>query len=771
MSVMLWFLKIQGLTVFRTRTLKQIAGTSILFLAALAGSGCGNSSNELSNPNTAEPEGSETPDEDNNSSNAGNIATSGQPNFLLIITDDQGLDASAQYSVSGDLPNTPVIDQLAADGITFDNMWATPSCTTTRGSLISGSHGINSGVDTTPSLMDTNTLTLQKQLKTGTATQQYASAVFGKWHLAGNGSDLLHPNNSGVDYYAGNIAGTISNYYNWPASVNGVQQTSTVYHTTEITDMAIDWINQQQGAWFSWVAYVAPHSPFHLPPSNLQNRILSGTDEDIANNPRDYFLASIEAMDSEIGRLLDNIPADERDNTIVMVLGDNGSPRAVIDTNAFPRSHGKNSLYEGGIRVPFVVSGANIISRNVREPALVNTVDIFPTLSEAAGIALPDSIDGVSFFPLLSGSDESQREYNYSEFIGDSVTGWVVRDAEFKLIQLADGSRELYDLRTDLREENNLIDQVAQYQQRIAQLDAFAAAIRNTESTTPATETPAEATDISNIIPDNSSANCKNYADNYTSSALDVNNNTRFTGSLQITIDADKCRFTTNAIPNHDFNDGVRSFPNTVEAQDDTYTITANPGFATTITPLSLTLDNALLLNGVKVDILAAACFGVGDGRVGCNDPDQLWRYDPMFAANGFRVDTQNAHTQPDGTYHYHGIPRALLDDSSQGQSPVVGFAADGFPIYGSYFNDNGGSREARSSYRLKTETRPSGDGNPGGTPDGTYRDDYEYVDGFGDLDQCNGMIVNGTYGYYMTEEFPYILSCFRGTPDTSFFK
>lgn len=697
-------------------------------------------------------------------------ATAASPNFLLIITDDQGLDASSQYSFSDDLPSTPNIDQLASTGIVFDNMWATPSCTTTRGSLLTGLHGVNSGVDTTPSLLDTGILTVQKHL----GANGYQSSVFGKWHVSGgNGSgNLLHPNQTGVDHYAGNLAGTLDDYSSWDLTVNGVQQTSGIYHTTALTDMAIEWIDQQQGPWFTWVAYVAPHSPFHLPPSELHNRSLSGTDEDIDSNPRPYYLAAIEAMDTEIGRLIDSIDPDQRENTVIMVLGDNGTPSAIIDTNAFPRSHGKGSLYEGGTRVPFVVSAPSIGSGNVREAALVNTVDVMPTLSELAGIAIPAGIDGVSFGSVLSDSNAAAnagqaRQFNYSEFIGDRVTGWTVRDAEFKLIEMADGTREFYDLRSNIREESNIIDQ-PQYAERIAGFDAFAAQVRSGQSGS--TQVDGEVSDITGVILQNTSANCAEYAASYQSRALDVNNNTAFNGSLQIEVADGNCTFTSNAIPNHDFND-IRNFPNVVAEQNVQYTITANPVAGTASTPLLITMDDAILLNGVKIDALAAACFGVGDERTGCSDPEQPWRFDTMFAANGFRHDSHNAHTQPDGAYHYHGSPNALFQSDQAIESPVVGFAADGFPIYGSYFNDGETIRKARSGFRLKTDPRPDGAGNPGGVPDGTFRDDYEYVEGLGDLDECNGMTVNGTYGYYLIDEFPYVLSCFRGTPDASFFK
>jgi hypothetical protein len=151
-----------------------------------------------------------------------------------------------------------------------------------------------------------------------------------------------------------------------------------------------------------------------------------------------------------------------------------------------------------------------------------------------------------------------------------------------------------------------------------------------------------------------------------------------------------------------------------------------------------------------------------------------------MFTESGFNVDSHNAHSQGDGTYHYHGSPLALFDDSTNNAiSPVIGFAADGFPIFGSYFNDNGVIRKALSSYQLKSGTRPSGANEPGeaGGPfagdnyDGRFKDDYEHVLNAGDLDECNGMTVDGVYGYYVTDDFPYVIGCFSGTPDDSFRK
>ena len=173
--------------------------------------------------------------------------------------------------------------------------------------------------------------------------------------------------------------------------------------------------------------------------------------------------------------------------------------------------------------------------------------------------------------------------------------------------------------------------------------------------------------------------------------------------------------------------------------------------------------------NGVVVDLLAAGCFGVGDGKIGCNDLSSAWRYDPMSPSANFGTDVHNAHTQPDGRYHYHGDPLAMYGESSE-VSPVIGFAADGFPIYGPYFDDGGTIREARSGFSLKIGSRPSGASDPGGDYDGTFVDDYEYT-GAGDLDECNGMTIDGQYGYYVTRTYPWVLACLKGAPDASFDK
>jgi hypothetical protein len=278
-------------------------------------------------------------------------------------------------------------------------------------------------------------------------------------------------------------------------------------------------------------------------------------------------------------------------------------------------------------------------------------------------------------------------------------------------------------------------------------------------------------TDISDAILTNSRESCAHYADKLFSAVQDVKRGILFSGSLDISVDGAECVFTTNSIPNHNFNDSTASFATDVAAVSAEFRTAIAPVFAASTTSLTLSYDNAIMLNGVKIDLLAAGCFGVGSGSIGCNDINQPWRYDPMSPFSSFGTDIHNAHTQPDGTYHYHGNPQALFDQSGTAASPVIGFAADGFPIFGSFINDAGNIRAATSSYQLLTGDRPTGTDNPGGSYDGTFVDDYEYVAGLGDLDECNGMMSGGVYGYYVVNSYPWVLGCFKGSVNESFSK
>lgn len=277
------------------------------------------------------------------------------------------------------------------------------------------------------------------------------------------------------------------------------------------------------------------------------------------------------------------------------------------------------------------------------------------------------------------------------------------------------------------------------------------------------------------------SADCAVYDNSYTSSVEDEQRDQGFEGAVSIASDDNGCTITANGIPNHNFNDSSADFHDPVKENTASYHVTRTPAIAAKTTALSQRVNNGVMLNGVVLDILSAGCYRP-DGRradangnvmIGCKAND-AWLLDPLSTANSYGADEHNAHTQPNGLYHYHGNPNALFDDNpGPAGSPLVGFAADGFPIYGSYFLDpaSGSVRKAISGYALKSGTRGSkSDTNPGGSYDGTYTDDWQFT-GAGDLDACNGMLVDGQYGYYVTDTYPWVIKCFTGTPDTSFEK
>jgi len=291
--------------------------------------------------------------------------------------------------------------------------------------------------------------------------------------------------------------------------------------------------------------------------------------------------------------------------------------------------------------------------------------------------------------------------------------------------------------------------------------------------------TPGGGVDITDATLSSRSADCGDYANSYFANVVDIQRDMSFSGALSIEVGSGSCTFSSNSIPNHDFNDATAQFATPVSEVDATFSVTSDPVAGASVTGISLAYDNGLFLNGVKLDLLAAACYGVGPDplgaeKIGCNDINSAWRYDPMYWGNSFGTDAHNAHTQPNGAYHYHGTPLALYDDSEAGgESPVIGFAADGFPIFGPYIDDAGAVRKVVSGYTLKAGARVSLPGEaafPGGSYDGTYRDDYEFT-AAGDLDECNGMTRDGVYGYYLSDGYPWVLACFAGTPDESFRK
>jgi arylsulfatase A-like enzyme len=286
--------------------------------------------------------------------------------------------------------------------------------------------------------------------------------VIGKWHLASSengGAD--NPKLMGVDYYSGLLEGTAEAYDNWLSTTNGEQTQSSDYITTELTDRAVSWIDEQTKPWFLWLAYTAPHTLLHLPPGDMHTRDLSGTQEDIDANPREYFLAMVESLDYELGRLLDSLSEAERDNTLIIFVGDNGTARRVIDTSVYATMQSKDTLYRGGIAVPLIVAGKGVERLGATDDSLIQTTDLFSTIATLASVK-PEAlvnVDGIDFSESFSSEDFSGRTYAFSEYLDNVGHAWTLRNESHKLIQNTDGSQLLFDLQNDPRENDNLAGQ------------------------------------------------------------------------------------------------------------------------------------------------------------------------------------------------------------------------------------------------------------------------------------------------------------------------
>ncbi len=714
-----------------------------------------------------------------------------KPNILLIIADDMGTDITPGYLTGNSpMPVTPHLDDFRANGITFTNAWATPQCAPTRATIMSGKYGNNNGVEKVPGTLDpTAHSSIFKELATETSSA-YADAVVGKWHLDEN-DDYTHPAQHGVDYYTGVYKSGVDNYYNWDKLVGTSIVNETEYATKNLTDDAIDWIKARTSPWFMWMAHVAPHAPTHVPPAGTYS--IGNTD----NNFRKY-VAAVESMDYEIGRMLDSIPPAVLANTLIIFIGDNGTPGTFL--KSFPAGRGKGSMYQGGLNVPLIVSGAGVTRTGVTESAMINATDIYATILEAAGASLPGGkYNSFSFHPLLSSATATKRPYNYIDYQINGTNGddFAIRTDQYKLIQYADGRQEFYDLIADPFESNNLLPTLTAAQQLVYDdLEVEAVYIR---------------TDWS----------CRDLIQNGTETSIDLggtycaglpvcmfDNSTNTTNIgccdapdpgesvFSEAIHLDERLISSNNFPDHNYcYNSPSQAPdpvNYVFSLDLTPTLAASKTSITNPSTKRPSIYFGVSVDGVLLAPAPASPFIFENTRTGEFNWD--WIFEPTNNQGSgptlVGLDCASAHTGGQG-YHYHGnmfqyaekIQTGLSTTTTPPAGPVhIGWAADGFPILYRFAPDGvGGLALLQPSYQLKPGDRP-GDGvnSPCGPHNGKYTNDYEYIAGSGDLDECNGISRNVTinticgpqtfdYFYVVTDDFPQISRCFSGTPSVSF--
>ncbi|MEM7514664.1 MAG: YHYH protein, partial [Bacteroidota bacterium] len=552
------------------------------------------------------------------------------------------------------------------------------------------------------------------------------------------------------------------------------------YATTHLTNNAIDWVNQQNQPWFLWLAHVAPHSPFHTPPDSMYTR-------DVINSDLHRYMAMVEALDFDINRLLENIPPNVLENTIIIYMGDNGTPNSILQ--GFPNRHGKGSVYQGGVNVPMFISGKGVSRIGEQENALVQSVDLYATILELAGVELAGGLhNSLSIKPLLTGQNFSSRPYAYTE----NAEEWAIRNDRYKLINFNTGTQEFYDLQEDPLENENLISTLSLEQSNILnELEAEANVIRNGWSCQ------------DNILNGNESevdvcesANCAN--DNSTS---DTNIGCCASPEIPSVYEEEIVngvrQINTNNFPPHEycFNaDNPDKIPQPINYE---FEVPAIPSIAGS--PTSILNNNnrpnqyyGVALSGVLMAPAPALPFIFENPNTGELNWD--WVFEPTNNQGEGRdkvgLDCASAHTGGQG-YHYHGNMFAYAETLFPGISTTttpplsplqVGWASDGYPILYRFGPDvNGDLKLLQPGYQLRSGDRP-GDGitAPCGPYNGKYTNDYEYIPGLGDLDECNGVARDITlitpsgseqfdYFYVVTDSFPQIGRCLVGTPDISF--
>ncbi|WP_298353990.1 sulfatase-like hydrolase/transferase [uncultured Dokdonia sp.] len=381
-----------------------------------------------------------------------NDNTENAPNILFIIADDLGKDAISGFTEGTIKPLTPHIDAIRNEGLSFSNFWSYPTCSPTRASILTGKYGYRTGVKWAGDEINLSERSLQQYI-TEESSNDYATAIIGKWHLSGN-SSTFNPEVFGIDYYAGLLRGEPQSYYNWLLTEDGVSNIETAYATTKFTDLAINWVNAQDKPWFLWLAYNAPHTPYHVPPSDMHSQgnlppFTDGMDE------TPYYMAAIEAIDFQIGKLLDSLPEEEKDNTVLIFIGDNGTPNEVAQ-NPYSFFTAKGSLNQGGINVPLFIAGKGVL-RTGSDHNLITSTDVFTTIAQLAGVSSSSINDSKSFKTLLSQS-ASIRDYQYCEKDDGVNNLWTISNGDYKLFQTIDGDAQLYDLTSDPYEQENLLN-------------------------------------------------------------------------------------------------------------------------------------------------------------------------------------------------------------------------------------------------------------------------------------------------------------------------
>ncbi len=378
------------------------------------------------------------------------------PNVVLIVSDDQGYADSSCYDHPKEVA-TPNIDRLAAQGVRLTNGYASACvCAPTRAGLLTGRYQQRFGFYTAPDSrvgMPLSEITIADLL----SKHGYATAVFGKWHLGlepayrplKRGFDEFYGflGHGGHDYFNLDITDEYTSIYRDDKPIS-----DTGYLTNNLAREAVSFIERNRHKpFFLYLPFNAVHWPLQALPEHVK-RFNTG------DSSRDIYLAMLVCMDEAIGRVLDALMRTGADrNTLIVFFSDNGGAKNNLANNGVLRDY-KHSLYEGGIRVPFVVRWPDKLPKGEACDEPVISLDVMPTICAAAGIELPSDrvYDGKDMLPALRG--QLKGPLHQTLFWDDGAELWAVRAGKWKLVSVK-GTLELYDLSADVGEKNDVFKQ------------------------------------------------------------------------------------------------------------------------------------------------------------------------------------------------------------------------------------------------------------------------------------------------------------------------
>ena len=394
------------------------------------------------------------------------------PNIVLIMADDLGYECIG--ADGGTTYATPRIDKLAASGIRFEHCYAQPLCTPTRVKLMTGMYNIRNY--TQFGQLDRGQTTFAHLFK----QQGYATCIAGKWQL---GTETDSPQHFGFDesclwQQSGERTdenGHDTRYPNPVLDINGVRTkfSNGEYGPDVASDFICDFITRHREAPFlAYYPMILTHCPFvPTPDSTDWNPADPGT-LDYKGDPK-YFKDMVAYTDKLVGKIVDHLEKlGLRDNTLVILTGDNGTDTPVVsDLNGRQVAGGKGKTTDAGTRVPLVANWPGVVPAGQVCPDLVDFSDFLPTLCEIANIPVPDdpNLDGHSFEPQLKGEKGNPREWLYCWFSrnGKAEDARVfARTRRYKLYQ----NGGLYDIEKDVLEQSPLTDDQLNEQAKTAKV-------------------------------------------------------------------------------------------------------------------------------------------------------------------------------------------------------------------------------------------------------------------------------------------------------------